>query len=154
MEFIESTHAKSTWTLVGGPTFLISSLILILKMIIWFLIEFDSSWRYAWICFIFIVEPTLLPNKVLKLLSRYALHHPIFKIPWISMSSCTMSMLDACLTCLDKMHVECYTSILTLMFCDSAREAVQVRILTFLYCDLILFGMLFYLESPSLLRYL
>ena len=33
MEVIESAHAKSTWTLVGGPTFLISSLILILKMI-------------------------------------------------------------------------------------------------------------------------
>ena len=33
---------------------------------------------------------------------------------------------------------------LTLMSYDSAWEAVQVRTLTLLYCDLILFGMLFF----------
>ena len=30
------------------------------------------------------------------------------------------------------------------MFYDSAWEAIQARILTLLYCDLILFGMLFF----------
>ena len=67
MEFIESIRAKVIWTLVGGPTFLISSLILILKMIVWYLIDFDSSWRYAWICFIFVIGLTLLPIKALQL---------------------------------------------------------------------------------------
>ena len=40
MEFIESIRAKVIWTLVGGLTFLISSPILILKMIVWYLIVF------------------------------------------------------------------------------------------------------------------
>ena len=134
MEFMESTRAKLIRALVGGPTFLISSLILILKMIVWYLIEFDSSWRYAWICFIFIVESTLLPNKVLKLLSRYVLY-PL--IPKFYENACyhelypcfdlILGCLDVCLTCLDEMHVACYISILTLMSCDSAWKVVQVR---------------------------
>ena len=79
---------------------------------------FDWFWFLLVIClnfFIFIVELTLLPIEALNFLSRYALHHLIFKIPRISMSSCTMSMFDVildcfdtCLTIFDEMHAEWY----------------------------------------------
>ena len=95
----------------------------------------------------------------LCMLSRHALYHLIFKIPWTCMLLWALFMLDmilkcldVCLICLDKTNV-CYISILTLMFYDSAWETVQVCTLALLYCDLILFGRLFFLNRLSLPRY-
>ena len=38
----------------------------------------------------------------------------------ISIFDVILGCLDVCSTCLDKIHVVCYISILTLIFCDSA----------------------------------
>ena len=87
----------------------------------------------------------------LCMLSRYALYHLLFRIPWTCMLLWALFMLDmilkcldVCLICLDETHVVCYISILNLMFYDSAWELIQVRTLTLFYCDLILFDMLFF----------
>ena len=87
----------------------------------------------------------------LCMISRYALYHLFFGIPWTCMLlwvlfilDMILRCLDVCLICLDKTHVMFYISILTLMFYDSAWETVQVHTLILIYCDLILFGRLFF----------
>ena len=112
MEFMESTHAKLIRALVGAQHSWYSLRYCLLD--IWLI--FYSSWWYTWICFVFIVEPTLLPIKAHYLPSRYALRHLIFKIPRISMFLRTMSMFDVILVCIDtcliifdEMHAEWYT---------------------------------------------
>ena len=97
----------------------------------------------TWDDFTLVIELTLSLILALSLLSRYAFHHPIFKIPRISMSLCTMPLFDVMLDgfnirlivwfSLIKTNVVCYIFILTLMFDDSAWEAVQVHTLTLLY---------------------
>ena len=127
------------------------------------------DWLYflfvnTWDDFIPIIALTLFFILALSSLSRYALHHSIFKIPRISMSLYTMPLFDVMLDCLKRLiiwfaliktNVVCYISILTLMFYDSAWEAVQVHTLNLLYDYdwFFLFDMLF-LKSPSLPRYL
>ena len=128
------------------------------------------DWLYflfvnTWDDFTPIMELTLFLILAFSSLSRYALHQPIFKIPWISMSLCTMPLFDIMLDCLNirlivwfaliKTNVVCYISILTLMFYDSVWEAVQVHTLNLLYDYdwFFLFGMLF-LKSLNLPRYL
>ena len=149
MEFIVSTHAKSTWTLVGGPTFLISSLILILEMIVWYLIAFlfllEICLNLFYICF----WANLASHK--RVLACYPCtlsSHLSFRTLWTCMQLMTISIfdvilgwLDICLTCLNKKNVVCYISTLAFMFYDSAWRAVQVCTLTLLYCNLIVFGM-------------
>ena len=87
---------------------------------------------FNWLCFLFMntwdyfthaIELILFPILALSSLSKYALHHPIFKIPRISISLCTMPLLGVLLDCLDihlivwssliKMHVMCHIFKLT-----------------------------------------
>ena len=129
--------------------------------IIRYLAYFNYSLWYICELFILVIELTLFSIEAFSLLPRYAISlthfwkfyehtrywrsYPCFDV--------ILGCLDACLTCLDKMHVVCYIAILTLMSYDSAWEAVQVRTLTLLYCDLIFFGMLFFLNHLSRPRY-
>ena len=119
---------------------------------------------FDWLCFLFVVCEIISHLLLSKLVSyKGALtYYPgtllltfffvvFFRTLWTCMPLMTISIfdvilgcLDVCLTCLDKIHVVCYISILTLIFCDSAWEAVRVRTLTLLYCDLILFSMQFF----------
>ena len=135
----------------------------------WYLLWYWFKWGdcsiFDWLCFLFVntwdyfilvIELTLFSIEAFSLLPRHALSlsHSLSKILWtcmllkiISMFDIILGCLDVCLTCLDKMHVVYYISILTLMSYDGAWKAVQVCILTLLYCDLILFGTLFF-KSP------
>ena len=119
----------------------------------------------TWNDFTPIVKLTMFLILALSSLSRYTFYHPIFKIPQISISLCIMPLFDVMLDCLGirwivwlsliKMHIVYYISILTLMFYDSAWEAVQVHTLTLLYDhDLTFWLSMLILKSPSLPRYL
>ena len=140
MEFIESTHAKSTWTLVGGPTFSNIFTNIDFKddclVFNWFWFLLEKCLNLFYICY----WANLASHKgATSLLSRYSSSH-FLRIPWTHVLLMTISIhdvifgcLDICLICLNKTHVVCYTSILTLMFYDSAWRAVQVRTLTLFF---------------------
>ena len=86
-------------------------------MIVWWLIDFDSSGWYTWICFIFIVELTLFSIKVLMIANQvlslyppipkfyeYACYHELY--PCLNV---VLDCLDTCLIISNEMHVEWYT---------------------------------------------
>ena len=72
MEFIESTHAKSNWALVGPDILDIFFDIDSSEVFVWYLIDIDHFCD-TWNCFTPIIELTLFPIGVLNLLSRYSL---------------------------------------------------------------------------------
>ena len=113
MEFIEPIHAKGIKALVEPD---IHDIFLNIVCLIFYWSCF--LFVYTWDCFTPVIELTLFLILALSLLSRYALHLLIFKFSRISMSLCTMSLLDVMLDCLDiylivwssliKMHVVCH----------------------------------------------
>ena len=147
MEFMEPTHAKLIRALVGALHSWFS-----LRYCLFDVLILDSSWWYTWICFVFIVEILLFPIEEYYLVIQVrSLLIYFLRTLWTCMSLMTISIfdvilgcLDICLICLNKTNVVCYIPTLTFMFYDSAWRAVQVRTLTLLYCDLILFNMQFF----------
>ena len=107
-----------------------------------FLMKYLSSLNiYCW-------DALVSHRGVLACYPGTLLSHLFFRTLWTYMSLMTISIfdvilecLDICLICLNKTNVVCYISILTFMFYDSAWRAAQVRTLTLLYCNLIVFGM-------------
>ena len=159
MEFIESIHATLIRALVG-PNIHDIFFTIVCSIFDWLCFLFVNIWDD----FTPVIVLTLFFILALSSLSRYALHHSIFKIPRISMSLYTMPLFDVMLDCLKRLiiwfaliktNVVCYISILTLMFYDSAWEAIQVHTPNLLYDYdwFFLFGMLF-LKSLNLPRYL
>ena len=142
MEFTEPIHAKVIRALVG-PNIHDIFLNIVCLIFYWSCFLFVDTWD----CFTLVIELTLFRIFALSLLSKYALHLLIFEISWISMSLCTMPLLDCLnirwiiwLSLIKKMHIVYHISTLTLMFYDSSSETVQVHILIFLSdCDLISF---------------
>ena len=65
-------------------------------MIVWWLIDFDSSGWYTWICFIFIVELALFSIKALMLANQVLSLSYNSKILWICMLSWVISMFECC----------------------------------------------------------
>ena len=117
-----------------------SSLVLIPEMIVWYLIDFDSSLWYIWVCFILVVELTLFFVEALLLANQVcSFHPPILKlykdICYWELYPCLILSLDAMMFVWFVL-IKCMLCVIflsTLMFCDSALEIVQVRILSFLY---------------------
>ena len=91
----------------------------------------------SYICYPDTFPNTHFLNPMNMIVIAYYAHacYPLW-LPWYT--------FDDCLIIFDKMHVVWCISILTFMFYDSAWETVQVRTLTLLYGNLILFGMLFF----------
>ena len=142
MEFIELTHAKLIWALVGLDILNIFFDNGSNEVFVWYLIDFDLFLWYMWLfCTCYWANPVSI--EVLMLATQVHSLSPMFRILWTYMLLCVMSMfyiifrcLDVYLICSDKKHVVYHISKLTLMSCDSAWEAVQVHILTLLYvCD-------------------
>ena len=114
----------------GGPTSMIFSSIFFCLIFNRLCFLFVNTWDY----FTPVIKLTLFPILALNSLSWYTLHYPIFKIPRISMSLCTMPLFDVMLACLDihlifwssliKMHIVSYISILTLIFYDNTWETI------------------------------
>ena len=114
MEFTEPIHAKVIRALVG-PNIHDIFLNIVCLIFYWSCFLFVDTWD----CFTLVIELTLFRIFALSLLSKYALHLLIFEISWISMSLCTMLLLD-CLeiyfvvwSSLIKMHVLCHIFKLT-----------------------------------------
>ena len=87
------------------------------QMVVWWSIDFDSSWWYAWICFIFIVDLTLFSIEALMLANQvrslyppipkfyeYACYHKLY--PCLNI---VLDCLDTCLIISNEIYVEWYT---------------------------------------------
>ena len=101
---------------------------------------FESSLWYIWVCFILVVELTLFFVEALLLANQVcSFHPPILKlykdICYWELYPCLILSLDAMMFVWFVL-IKCMLCVIflsTLMFCDSALEIVQVRILSFLY---------------------
>ena len=98
MEFMESTHAKLIRALVRAR----HSWYLLQFCLLEMLIFYSSRW-YTWICFVFIVENTLVSHRGVLACHPGTLSSHIFflRTLWTCMLLMTISIFDVILECLD-----------------------------------------------------
>ena len=102
MEPIEPIHAKVIWTLVGGSNILdIFFDIDSSEMVVWWSIDFDSSWWYARDCFTPIIELTLFSIETLMLASQVRYLYSLISKFHEHICHCELCLCLIVLGCLD-----------------------------------------------------